>query len=47
MLTRIPPIDLIAGDDAVRKGLLEIFDMLGGEHPSVQQYRRKLFNLMH
>ena len=34
-------------DDAGRKGLLEIFDLLGGEHPLVQKYRRKLFNLMH
>jgi len=34
-------------DDAGRNGLLEIFDMLGGEHPSVQKYRRKLFTLLH
>jgi putative thioredoxin len=34
-------------DDAGRKGLLELFDMLGGEHPAVQQYRRKLFTLLH
>jgi len=34
-------------DDAGRSGLLEIFDMLGGEHPSVQKYRRKLFTLLH
>jgi putative thioredoxin len=34
-------------DEAGRQGLLELFDMLGGEHPSVQQYRRKLFNLLH
>jgi putative thioredoxin len=34
-------------DDAGRTGLLEIFDMLGGEHPSVQKYRRKLFTLLH
>ena len=34
-------------DDAGRRGLLEIFDMLGGEHPSVQKYRRKLFTLLH
>ncbi|MCP4983124.1 MAG: thioredoxin [Gammaproteobacteria bacterium] len=34
-------------DDAGRIGLLEIFDMLGGEHPSVQKYRRKLFTLLH
>jgi len=34
-------------DDAGRKGLLELFDMLGGEHPSVQKYRRKLFTMLH
>jgi putative thioredoxin len=34
-------------DDAGRKGLLELFDMLGGEHPAVQTYRRKLFTLLH
>jgi len=34
-------------DDAGRRGLLELFDMLGGEHPSVQKYRRKLFTLLH
>ena len=34
-------------DDAGRSGLLGIFDMLGGEHPSVQKYRRKLFTLLH
>jgi len=34
-------------DDAGRTGLLEIFDILGGEHPSVQKYRRKLFTLLH
>ena len=34
-------------DDAGRNSLLELFDMLGGEHPSVQKYRRKLFTLLH
>jgi putative thioredoxin len=34
-------------DDAGRAGLLELFDLLGGEHPSVQKYRRKLFTLLH
>ena len=34
-------------DDAGRKALLELFDMLGGEHPGVQKYRRKLFTLLH
>ncbi len=34
-------------DDIGRNSLLELFDLLGGEHPSVQTYRRKLFNLLH
>jgi putative thioredoxin len=34
-------------DDAGRNGLIELFDLLGGEHPSVQKYRRKLFTLLH
>jgi len=34
-------------DDAGRTSLLELFDLLGGEHPSVQIYRRKLFTLLH
>jgi putative thioredoxin len=34
-------------DDAGRTSLLELFDLLGGEHPSVQTYRRKLFTLLH
>ena len=34
-------------DDIGRNSLLELFDLLGGEHPSVQTYRRKLFTLLH
>jgi len=34
-------------DDIGRLSLLELFDLLGGEHPSVQTYRRKLFTLLH
>jgi putative thioredoxin len=34
-------------EDVGRTSLLELFDLLGGEHPSVQTYRRKLFNLLH
>lgn len=34
-------------DDVGRTSLLELFDLLGGEHPSVQKYRRKLFTLLH
>ena len=40
-------IDRNYEDDAPRKGLLALFDLLGGEHPSVQKYRRKLFTLLH
>ena len=46
-LLEIMRIDRDFEDDAGRKGLLELFDMLGGEHPSVQKYRRKLFTLLH
>jgi putative thioredoxin len=34
-------------EDIGRSSLLELFDLLGGEHPSVQTYRRKLFTLLH
>ena len=46
-LLEIMRIDRKFGDDAGRSGLLELFDMLGGEHPGVQKYRRKLFTLLH
>ena len=46
-LLEVMRIDRSYEDDAGRQGLLELFDMLGGEHPSVQTYRRKLFNLLH
>ncbi|NNG12898.1 MAG: thioredoxin [Halobacteria archaeon] len=35
------------GDDAGRKGLLAVFDLLGNEGELVSSYRRKLFNAMH
>lgn len=34
-------------DDAARKGLLKLFEMLGSENELVGQYRRKMFNLLH
>jgi len=34
-------------DDIGRNSLLELFDLLGSTHPSVQTYRRKLFTLLH
>lgn len=46
-LLSIMRIDRSFEDDAGRTGLIELFDMLGGEHPSVQKYRRKMFTLLH
>ena len=34
-------------DDGGRKGLLQLFEMLGNDHPAVQTYRRKMFSLLH
>jgi len=39
--------DRAFGDDAGRKGLLQLFEMLGNEHPAVQTYRRRMFSLLH
>jgi putative thioredoxin len=46
-LLAIMRIDRGYQDDIGRVSLLELFDLLGGEHPSVQAYRRKLFTLLH
>ena len=46
-LLTIMRTDRSYGEDAGRTGLIEIFDMLGGEHPVVQKYRRKMFTLLH
>jgi putative thioredoxin len=35
------------GDDAGRKGMLAVFDLLGNGGDLVADYRRKLFNSMH
>ncbi|MEN8180555.1 MAG: thioredoxin [Pseudomonadota bacterium] len=35
------------GDDAGRKGMLQIFDMLGGEGELVKRYRNRMFNALH
>jgi putative thioredoxin len=34
-------------DDAGRKALLSVFELLGSEHELVSRYRRKLFTFMH
>ena len=46
-LLDIMTIDRKFEDDVGRTSLFSLFDMLGGEHPSVQKYRRKLFTLLH
>ena len=35
------------GDDAGRKGMLQIFDMLDGEGELVKRYRSRMFNALH
>ena len=35
------------GDDAARKGMLMVFDLLGGEGELVSRYRRQMFNALH
>lgn len=34
-------------DDAGRQGLLNLFELLGNDHPMVKTYRRKMFTLLH
>ena len=46
-LLRIMNVDRQYNEDAGRRGLIDLFDMLGGDHPSVQKYRRKMFTLLH
>lgn len=47
MLLTIMQKDRSFNEDAGRKGLIDIFDMLGNENPLVQKYRRKMFTLLH
>ena len=35
------------GDDAARKGMLAIFEILGGNDPLVNRYRNRMFNALH
>jgi len=34
-------------EDAGRRGLIDLFEMLGDSHPLTRQYRRKMFGLLH
>ncbi len=47
LLLNIMTKDREFGDDAGRKGLIDIFDMLGNENPLVKTYRRRMFTLLH
>ena len=35
------------GDDAGRKGMLQVFEMLGNEGDLVKRYRNRMFNILH
>ncbi len=47
LLMQIMQKDRKFQDDAGRKGLIDIFEILGNDHPLVQTYRRKMFTLLH
>lgn len=47
MLMTIMLKDKSFNDDAGRKGLIDLFDMLGNDNPLVKAYRRKMFTLLH
>jgi putative thioredoxin len=47
LLLNLMRIDRHFQDDAARKTMLEVFDLMGGEGPVVSRYRSKLFTLMH
>ncbi len=39
--------DRTFNDDAGRRGLLDLFEVLGAEHPLTKTWRRKMFGLLH
>lgn len=47
LLMKIMQKDSSFNDEAGRKGLLDMFDLLGGDNPLVKSYRRKMFTLLH
>jgi putative thioredoxin len=47
LLLKLMIKDRAYNDDAARKGMLAIFDMLGGGGELVNRYRNKMFNALH
>lgn len=47
LLLRVMRSDRQYGDDAARRTLLEVFDLLGREDPLTVQYRRRMASLLH
>jgi putative thioredoxin len=47
LLLKIMQKDRNFNDDAGRKGLLEIFELLGSDNPLTRTYRRRMFTLLH
>ena len=47
LLLELMKRDRTFGDDAARKAMVAIFDILGSENPLVGQYRSKMFNILH
>ncbi|MBL7004031.1 MAG: co-chaperone YbbN [Gammaproteobacteria bacterium] len=47
LLLHIMRKDRTFKDDAGRTGLINLFDILGADHPLTKAYRRKMFSLMH
>jgi len=46
-LLQIMRKDRTYGDDAARKGMLALFEILGADHKLVKQYRNLMFNALH
>jgi len=47
LLLKIMQKDRTFNDDAGRKGLIELFELLGSDNLLVKTYRRKMFTLLH
>ena len=47
LFLRLMQKDRSYGDDAGRKGMLKVFELLGGEGELVKRYRSRMFNALH